>query len=353
KDVYCTISDGDQPVWKIPAQNPCIIPFHDESTFKIGETSARSSDDLNYVQNSATAGINVGVEGYFNNEVILSQFERLFQLVSFKQDFEGHQFEVVVDNARTYSAREYSINEFNKGIGTKRPVDSITYVDDKGKVISISCRFTTGDHRGKTKGLLELAKELKLPCLPSIKLTELRTLLAQHAAFQNVSKLEIFARKYNIKVIFCPKFHCELNAIEGLWCHMKQYVRKKSDQTFSTMLRLIPQSRENFKERKIHMKLFRRFWHSLNAYDQENGALAGRYCDQPAQFRHRNMYLISKDHLSLETRRTILTNLQRMADEKLNRLTNEYDRKVLELTQQYKKNHDEIDLEKVNIPRKC
>ncbi|CAM4762659.1 unnamed protein product [Rotaria magnacalcarata] len=202
-------------------QHPCG-PFFSLSDVEYDKAvekfpSLSSSDDLNYVQNSATAGINVGVEGYFNNEVILSQFERLFQLVSFKQDFEGHQFEVVVDNARTYSAREYSINEFNKGIGTKRPVDSITYVDDKGKVISISCRFTTGDHRGKTK---------------------------------------------------------------------------------------------------------------------ENGALAGRYCDQPAQFRHRNMYLISKDHLSLETRRTILTNLQRMADEKLNRLTNEYDRKVLELTQQ-------------------
>ncbi|CAM4866046.1 unnamed protein product [Rotaria socialis] len=251
KDVYYTISDGDQPVWKIPAQNPCIILFHVDSTFKSGEMPAKrwtverntpffskghgrshmisdfivqhpcgpffslsdaeydkavekfpslsSSDDLNYVQNSVTAGINVGVEGYFSNEVISSQFERLFQLVSFKQDIEGHQFEVVVDNARTDSAREYPIGEFSKGIGMKCPVNSITYVDDKGKVISISCRFTTGDHRGKTKGLVELAKELKLPCLPSIKLTELQTLLAQHAAFQNVSKIEILARKYNIK----------------------------------------------------------------------------------------------------------------------------------------------------------
>jgi len=227
-----------------------------------------SSDDLNYVQNSATAGIDVGVEGYFNNETILSQFERLFQLISCKQDFEGHQVEIVVDNARTHSAREYSINEFSKGIGTKCPVDSIEYFDDAGKLISISCYFTTGEDRGKSKGLLELAKELQVLVRPSMKLAEVRTLLAQHPAFQNVSKLEILGRKYNIKVIFCPKFHCELNAIEGLWCHMKQYVRKKSDQTFSTMLYLIPESRENFKERKIHMKLLRRFWRSLDAYSQ-------------------------------------------------------------------------------------
>ena len=230
--------------------------------------SLSSSDDLSYVENSATAGINVGVECYFNNETILSQFERLFQLISFKQDFEGHQVEVVVDNARTHSAREYSLNEFSKGIGTKCPVDSIEYVDDTGKLIYISCYFTSGEHCGKTKGLLELAKELKVPFLPTIKLAELRTLLAQHPAFQNVSKLEILGRKYNVKVIFCPKFHCELNAIEGLWCHMKQYVRRKSDQTFPTMLRLIPESRENFKEREIQMKLFRRFWRSINAHSQ-------------------------------------------------------------------------------------
>ena len=69
-------------------------------------------------------------------------------------------------------------------------------------------------------------------------------------------------------VIFCPKFHSELNTIEGLWCHMKQFVGKKSDQTFLTMLRLISESRENFKERKIQLKLFHRFWRSLDAYNQ-------------------------------------------------------------------------------------
>jgi hypothetical protein len=38
-------------------------------------------DGLNYLINSATAGINVGQEGYFDNETILNQFERLFMLL--------------------------------------------------------------------------------------------------------------------------------------------------------------------------------------------------------------------------------------------------------------------------------
>ncbi|CAF2236240.1 unnamed protein product [Rotaria magnacalcarata] len=150
--------------------------------------SLSSCDDvLIYIGNSATAGINVGIEGYFDNGTILSQFERFFQFIYFKQDFKGHDIVVVVDNAHTHSAREYSINEFSKGIGTKCPVDSIDYVDHTGKLVSISCRFTTGEYRGKTKGLLQLTKELKVPVRHSINLVELRALLAQHPAFQTIS----------------------------------------------------------------------------------------------------------------------------------------------------------------------
>jgi hypothetical protein len=67
-------------------------------------------------------------------------------------------------------------------------------------------------------------------------------------------------------VIFCPKFHSELNAIEGLWCSQKQFIRARTDQTYGTMLRLMSESRLNFAEKQIHLKLFRRFWRSLAAY---------------------------------------------------------------------------------------
>ena len=227
-----------------------------------------SLNDLAYVGNSATAGINVGQEGYFDNSTILSQFERLFMLLAFKSDFNSHEIEVVVDNARTHSARAYSINDFSKGVNTKCPVDIIEYLDSQSKSVSVPCYFTSGQNCGKSKGLVELAKDLNVPLTAQMTLSEIRALLSSHPAFQNVSRLETLARKYQVKVIFVPKFHCELNAIEGLWCDMKQYVRKMSDQTFPTMLRLIPESRENFKKRQIQMKLFRRFWRSLDMYSQ-------------------------------------------------------------------------------------
>ena len=70
--------------------------------------------------------------------------------------------------------------------------------------------------------------------------------------------------------LFCPKFHCELNAIEGVWCNQKEYVRKRTDQTYPTMIKLIKESRIHFIEINLHKKLIKRFWSCLKAYN--NGA---------------------------------------------------------------------------------
>ena len=163
---YYTVTDGDKPIWRMPTQKPCILIFHDESTFRSGDVSHKrwimneqasffskgqgrshmisdflvchpsgpffslsesefmmaskvypnllNDSGIHYVQYSATAGINLGYDMYFDNETILSQFERLFQLLPFKAEYKGHDFEIIVDNARTHSAKEFSLNDFGK-----------------------------------------------------------------------------------------------------------------------------------------------------------------------------------------------------------------------------------------------
>ena len=51
-----------------------------------------------------------------------------------------------------------------------------------------------------------------------IKLEDLGNLLLTHPAFTNEknTRLEQLASKYNIKIIWLPKYHCELNPIEGV-----------------------------------------------------------------------------------------------------------------------------------------
>ncbi|CAF5016143.1 unnamed protein product, partial [Rotaria sp. Silwood1] len=319
KDYYYRVSNDDKPVWTLPTQSPpCILLFHDESTFRSGEVCSKrwffgkeapfhskgkgrsnmvsdfmvqhpsgpffslskseyekalvkypqlaNDTGITYVERTATGSINVGQDSYFDNATILEQFERLFQLLEFKEEYKDHVIECVVDNARTHSAKSHSLLDFGKSIGTRCPVDRIEYTDAQGQKQILNCYFQGGPNHGMSKGLLYLAKELQIQVPSKIRLEDLRVLLSDHPAFKTVSRLEQLAAKYGVTIKFCPKFHCELNCIEGLWCSQKMYVRRKTDQTYTTMLKLIVESRENFRDKEIHLKLFRRFWKCLLAY---------------------------------------------------------------------------------------
>ena len=77
--------------------------------------------DISYDGYAATAGINGDEQSYFDNKTILAQFESLFQLLPIKEEHKDHEIEVVFDIARTHSPREYNVDDFGKGIGTKCP----------------------------------------------------------------------------------------------------------------------------------------------------------------------------------------------------------------------------------------
>ena len=67
-------------------------------------------------------------------------------------------------------------------------------------------------------------------------------------------------------ITFLPKYHCEMSAIEGLWCNLKSYVRKYSEQNFTKMVQLVVEARKHFEEKQIDRKLTRRFWKTVHAY---------------------------------------------------------------------------------------
>jgi hypothetical protein len=142
--------------------------------------------EIDYIERSASASVHITSDAYFDNSTILAQFERLFELLEFKECFNNHSIEIVVDNARTHSARAYNLLDFGKGVSTRSPVDYLQWVDDKGVTQSLSCYFLHGSNRGKFKGLYQIAIELKCNPSPKAKLSELRQLLAHHPAFRNV-----------------------------------------------------------------------------------------------------------------------------------------------------------------------
>ncbi|CAF3053204.1 unnamed protein product [Rotaria sp. Silwood2] len=216
--------------------------------------SLSADNDVNYLSRTGTASINIGTDAYFDNDTILEQFEKLFQLLEFKQEYKHHQIEIIVDNARTHTTKAYSLQEFGKTIDTHCPVEQIEYVDENGAKKVIDCYFKQGPYKDQSKDLAELAKELGVQLPAKTKLDKIRKLLSEHRAFKNI--------------IYCPKYHCELNSIEGLWCNQKAFVRSHTDQSFEKMIILIADSRIHFVERNIALKLFRHFWRSIEAYSQ-------------------------------------------------------------------------------------
>ena len=147
---------------------------------------------INYIDYTATAAINVGGEVYFDNETILSQFQRLFRMLEFKTAYAGHQIDILIDNAKTHTARLYNIYDFGKSIGSRCPIDIIEYYDHNNSKKFLQCYFQSGPNKNKSKGLLELAKELNIQLPVPCTLSQLRKLLSRHPAFEIVSHMFVF-----------------------------------------------------------------------------------------------------------------------------------------------------------------
>lgn len=139
----------------------------------------------------------------------------------------------------------------------------------------IQLRYSCVDESGIYKGLIVICKELNLidskVQTKDVSLNDLRNILLKHPAFGGeITRLERLASSYGHKVIFCPKFHCELNPVEGCFCDLKQFVRKHNDQDFNKFNSLIMSAFDQFKKKNINIKLWKRFWKALGMY--ENGS---------------------------------------------------------------------------------
>jgi transposase len=93
-------------------------------------------------------------------------------------------------------------------------------------------------------------------------------LLESHACFTgNSSKLERLAQNYKIRIIWLPKFHCELNPIEGVWCYLKRHVRMRNTQDWKMFFPLVVEVIDMYTDTKYNIKLWHRFWKALELYN--------------------------------------------------------------------------------------
>jgi len=77
--------------------------------------SLLDNSSITYEKFTCTGGMIPGQDGYLDNQNVLDQFERLFQMLEFKSEYNHpvkHKIEVVVDNARTHTSKMNNLNDF-------------------------------------------------------------------------------------------------------------------------------------------------------------------------------------------------------------------------------------------------
>ncbi|CAF2033227.1 unnamed protein product, partial [Rotaria magnacalcarata] len=83
-------------------------------------------------------------------------------MLLFKQAYKNKVIIIIVGNARTHSAKEFSVEDFGMKPGTRCPSDQILCKDEMGQHQKLDSYFTSGKDKGKSKGLLLLAEELRI-----------------------------------------------------------------------------------------------------------------------------------------------------------------------------------------------
>ncbi|KAF9470849.1 hypothetical protein BDN70DRAFT_998814 [Pholiota conissans] len=206
-------------------------------------------------------------DGYFSNDDIIEQVHVAMDMVSERWPEFEHVF--IYDNASTHlkrpddsiSARKmpkhipkqgtnWGVEVIRRDKKTKKPVLKTTGKPEKDKIPMGDARFTDGTpqplyfprgHRreGIFKGMQIILEErgfenaARLPaeckgfkCKSPTNDCCCRRILFTQPDFANIpSILETACQKRGFKVIFLPKFHCELNFIEQCWGFAKRIYR--------------------------------------------------------------------------------------------------------------------------------
>ena len=124
------------------------------------------------------------------------------------------------------------------------------------------------DERGVPKAILEErgvdTSKMKAP--------DMRLVLGGMQDFKyERTKLEKYRKKKDHRVIFIPKFHCELNPIERVWGEAKRYTRSHCDYIFATLDKTVGPALDSVGIDKIQ-KYFRKVREYMQAYRDGHSA---------------------------------------------------------------------------------
>ena len=232
-------------------EKPILRVYHDETTFYTNTYQTFYwSDDTNIALRGKSLGQAIMVsdyideaggfltldkfeareylehskEGYFTNKRFVEQALKAVDI--FNAKYPGIIGMFIFDNApshRKLSEDQLNVKVMNVGPGGKQPKMKNTIWNDSTQTMTLP--------DGSPKGMRIVLEERGVDT-SGWTADRMRQELRTHHDFCNAKTIieeEIESRGH--MCVFLPKFHCELNPIERVWCHAKKHVKAHNNGT--------------------------------------------------------------------------------------------------------------------------
>lgn len=235
-----------------------------------------------YSHHTATMHIEYGKDDWWTGDDLVMQVRQL-AIPLFETVFPEYECLFLFDNATSHSA--FTTDALRAKSMSLRPGGA-------QKKLRPGINSATGevqlmvDENGIAKGLKKVLEErglwrrgLRLQCRKpgSDKLLKsclaggsccARAIIAAEPDFRaQKCRLQEEIEQLNHRVLFYPKFHCELNFIEYVWGAAKRFTRNNCGYSIKTLRQLIPDALESV-DSKLIWKFSQRTERILNAYQQ-------------------------------------------------------------------------------------
>ena len=114
-------------------------------------------------------------------------------------------------------------------------------------------------------GLVKICKKCKEKNYGQADCCASRILSSEPDFMEQKSLLEEIVEQAGHKIIFYPKYHCELNFIESFWGSAKQYARQNCNYSWTGLNQIVPDALDSVSVNKIR-KFARRSYRYMSAY---------------------------------------------------------------------------------------
>ena len=195
-------------------------------------------------------------DGYWNSEHFIAQVKVALKIAEFKYPSSDNDLVFLFDQSSghcAYAEDALIAHKMNVSNGGKQPFMKETIWDARPQKMVTS----TGLQKGLKSVLEERGVNVK-----GMKKEDMVKVLEEMRDFKfQKTKVEELILNKGHRVMFIPKFHCEINPIERVWCHGKKYTRANCDYTFAGLEKTINTALDS-----VSVELIRKFFRKSREY---------------------------------------------------------------------------------------